>query len=393
MMQDDRQAGCMTEAAIDTEMRQAAAAFCPEASTIAVVPDHNDLVRVEMADRTFRVRRWPANVAPERIHFVHDLLRTAAEAGLDFVPALHPLPDGSTLLRLGPHSYDATRWIPGRTPERREAPIGADGHSILLPAPLAMATHEDLTRRVAQLHEATIPLAARPGAPRVTIQSVFQAVQSAWQAHRARLRPIAPTHPIIQRWLRTGERAISGADRAFAQYQPAEPGRLVPCHLNLWPAHVILGRREGQEQVVGLIDFTEAAIAVRLLDLAQVATRFSPWTDEIAELVTGAYSEVMALTPEERRLLPAMAALDLVAETGRLLTLAYAPARHTGPDRSLTLRDGGEALTRSLENATAALYRSERPSKAPRRQWIRREPRGGPPRGRGSKRNHGDKPR
>jgi Ser/Thr protein kinase RdoA (MazF antagonist) len=376
----------MTEAAINNEMRQAATTFFPKASAVVAVPNDDALVRVETAAGEFRVRRWPAPIAPERIRFVHHLLTTAADAGLDFVPVLHPLPDGSALLRLGPHNYDATTWISGRTPERREAPIGADGRPILLPAPLATATHADLTRRVAQLHEATAPLAARAGAPRVTVQSVFQAVQSAWQAHRTRLRPISPAHPIIQRWLRTGERAIPAAERAFAQYQPAEPGRLAPCHLNLWPAHVILGRREGQEQVVGLIDFAEAAIAVRLLDLAQVATRFSPWTDEIAELVTGAYSEVATLTPEERRLLPAMAALDLVAETGRLLTLAYAPARHADLPRSLTLRDGGESLTRSLENATAALYRSERPSKAPRRQWVRRQPRGGPPRDRGDKR-------
>jgi Ser/Thr protein kinase RdoA (MazF antagonist) len=383
----------MTEAAINNEMQQAAKSFFPEASAVIAVPDGDDLVRVETASGNFRVRRWPVNVAPERIRFVHDLLTTTADAGLEFVPMLHPLPDGSPLLQIGPHSYDATTWIPGRTPERHAAPLGPDGQPILLPAPLATATHEDLTRRVAQLHEATAPLAARPGAPQVTIQSVFQAVQSAWQAYRTRLRPSAPAHPIIQRWLRTGERAIPAAERAFAQYQPAEPGRRVACHLNLWPAHIILGRREGQEQVVGLIDFTEAAIAIRLLDLAQVATRFSPWTDEIAELVTGAYSEVATLTPEERRLLPAMAALDLVAETGRLLTLAYAPARHADLPRSLTLRDGGESLTRSLENATSALYRSERPSKAPRRQWVRREPRGGPPRGQSSKRDRGDKSR
>ncbi|HET8524882.1 MAG TPA: phosphotransferase [Thermomicrobiales bacterium] len=382
----------MTESTIDNELRQAAAAFFPQATAVTAVSDHDDVVRVETGQGDFRVRRWPLNIAPERIRFVHDLLTIATApatgAGLDFIPALHPLPDGALLLHLGRHNYDATTWIPGRTPERHTPPVGPDGESVLLPAPLSTVAHASLTRRSAELHEATAPLAARPDAPRVTVQSVFQAVQTAWQAHRTRLRPISPEHPIIQRWLRTGERAIPAAERAFAQYQPAEPGRQVACHLNLWPAHVILGRREGQEQVVGLIDFTEAAIAIRLLDLAQVATRFSPWTDEIAELVTGAYNEISTLTPEERRLLPAMAALDLVAETGRLLTLAYAPIRRPEQDRSLTLRDGGETLTRSLENATAALYRSERPSKAPRRQWVRRGPgrsqprQGGTPRGR-----------
>jgi Ser/Thr protein kinase RdoA (MazF antagonist) len=359
----------MTDQSPDIQLQQAASVFFPEAASIVAVPGHANLVRVEAPSGEWRVRQWPVSTAPERIQFVHAVLDTAAQAGLAFTPRLHHAAKGS-LLHLEGRSFDATSWIPGRPAGRYQQAESSAGELPHVPASLSQPTLAVLTARVAELHEALRPAASRPDAPRVTIQGIERAVHAAWQSQRDRLRPVAARTPMVQRWLRTAERGLPVAEEALAGTSVDFARREVVGHFGLWPAHVILRRTAGEEQIAGLIDFSQAAAGPPVLDLAQVATRFANWSADTVELVTGAYSGVAALPPEDRRLFPAVAVLDLTAEVGRLLSAIYAgPDEGRGP-APVHLRSGADALLTSLEVATTALVRLQGPDRPPRRQWV-----------------------
>ncbi|MGH2535034.1 MAG: phosphotransferase enzyme family protein [Thermomicrobiales bacterium] len=365
----------MTDNLPDDQLTQAARAFFPDATTITPLPGHADLVRVEAASGEWRVRRWPADVAPERIRFIHDLLDAAASASLLFTPRLHRTPDGA-LVRLDDRAFDATSWLPGRTAVRHQPSVGSIGESLHVPAPMSRATQADLTARVAELHAALVPLSHRADAPAVTLHGIEHAVRASWQTNRERLRPVATRTPLVQRWLRTAERALPAAEQVLSGASSAFHERQVVGHFGLWPAHVIVRRSAGEERVAGLIDFARAAVGPPVLDLAQAVTRFGGWSPESVEQVTGAYSAVTDLPPEDRRLLPAVAALDLTAEIGRLLTATFATERPDAAPAPSSLRAGMDTLLTSLEAATAALIRLEGPDRPPRRQWVpgRRKP-------------------
>jgi hypothetical protein len=152
---------------------------------------------------------------------------------------------------------------------------------------------------------------------------------------------------------------------------------LVIGHLNLWPAHLLVSRVEGNEEISGLIDFADAAASSPLVDLAQLIVHFSGWTGSTAEEAIGAYVDVRPLAPEERRSLPAVAGLDLVVETGRLLTLGYATPAVAESGRAETVRNGAAVLLQSLEAVTPAVQRGDRPEPSRARKWDYSTRRGG----------------
>jgi hypothetical protein len=167
---------------------------------------------------------------------------------------------------------------------------------------------------------------------------------------------------------------------------PEGPGARVVLHLGLWPAHVLLGeRRDGGDDAIGLIGWEGAAAGSPLLDLAHLTTRCRGWSAPNAELVLAAYAALRPLAPEERRGLPAVAALDLVAAAGHLLDLAYGPRGEEAWPPPTALRAGAEFLVASLEAAAAVAAQGDAPRKGAARRWQHRpKPSPGGARGGGS---------
>jgi aminoglycoside phosphotransferase (APT) family kinase protein len=145
------------------------------------------------------------------------------------------------------------------------------------------------------------------------------AVRQAHGRHLAALRPRATREPAIQRWLATSERLLARAEPAVDAAAESGPRPASIVHLGLWPAHVLLA----EEHVSGLLGWERAAAGSPLLDLAQATLRLQGWSEDAVEMAVGAYGDVQSLSPEERRLLPAIAALDAVAATGRLLEQTF----------------------------------------------------------------------
>ena len=141
------------------------------------------------------------------------------------------------------------------------------------------------------------------------------------------------------------------------------------------------GRRTSFWRVIhstGLLGWDRVAAGSPLLDIAQATLRLQGWSDEAVEVALGAYAEARPLSPEERRLLPAVAALDAVATTGRLLEQTYAVEETARPPT--VLRAAIDMMLRSMTALDRSLIEQSTVGKSKRTPW-RRGPRPTPPRG------------
>jgi aminoglycoside phosphotransferase (APT) family kinase protein len=139
-------------------------------------------------------------------------------------------------------------------------------------------------------------------------------------------------------------------------------------HLGLWSAHVLL---DG-DALVGLLGWERVAAGSPLLDIAQATLRLQGWSDDAVELALATYAEIRPLSPADRRLLPAVAALDAVATTGRLLEQTYAVEETARPPTAL--RAAIDMMLRSMTALDRSLIAQAKVGKSNRTPW-RRDPR------------------
>lgn len=361
------------------DIRQAALAFFPDAAAMTAYGD--DLLRVEHDDQVWKVRRWRAGATPERVRFVHRVLAAGRTAGLETIPAAAKLADGSgSIVVLNNRIFDAETWLPGAPLATIAQESGPDGEHVNLPVLARPAPWELTIQAVAHLHAATHEAAASRGAPEVPLLAIGEMTRRSWEYHRQKLRPLAPRHPVIQRWIRTAERALFPALSAIEAAPDLAQSTEVGGHQDLWPSHVLWlrGGRDGgggPARLGGIIDFAEAAASSPLVDLAHLVTHFGGWTADRAETAMGIYGEIRRLSPDERRLLPAVATLDVIAEAGWLLTIAFALPERAAQAASTQLRMGATALVESLEVVTPVLLRGDAPIKPIKRRWEPRQAR------------------
>lgn len=342
-----------------------------DAAGAVAVAGREHLARVETPSGPWKVRRWPRATPEGRIAFVHAALARARVAGIAIAPAVARLPGaaGRTILLLDGRRYDAQAWLPGQSalpPPAYPMPDITDH----LPASLPEATVAEVARAVSRLHGATLGLAQEPGAPAAPLAGLVPTVRRAWLAQRDRLRPAAPRTPEIQRWLAITERALPAAEAALETNPLVESPSSAVLHRALWPAHLLLpesapGEAPPEGEVVGLIGWEGVAAGSPLLDLAQLVVRCRGWSAGAAEGVIAAYGEIRPLPPEERRLLPVIAALDLVVSAGAILDAGFGPDADGAPPSRL--RVAATFLVNSLEVAAAVVAQGEQPVKHGRR--------------------------
>ncbi len=372
---DRRQEESAATAAIDPAVQAAARRFFPDLTRIEPVGSRRHLARVEAPSGIWCVRRWPADTPHERITFVHRLLTVSRAEGCAFVPVPAELPEtGAAELLLDGAWFDAQSWMPGTSPARGRKIVDDRGRLIHWPAPLPAGMVPEVAGALARWHLATAKLARERAVPVARLDAIVRAVRAAWAGQRQRLRPHAATTPHIQRWLRTSEQVMRVGTAALASTSYLRGGHRAIAHLNLWPAHLLFATTGELPRLTGLLDFAEAAVSTPLMDLGQLLTHFGGWTVAAAEEAIGAYSSVIPLTPEERRLLPVVAGIDTIVETGQLLVLAYASGLRPESAEADALRQGAVAMLVSLENLAPAVLRGDRPARSKARQWERRAP-------------------
>ena len=275
-----------------------------------------------------------------------------------------PTAPGEPSVRIGSRHFDAQDWSPGATPPRSEAagPTRKTA-STFRPCSPQRPSPQSWSRPHDFLSDDVAPSPEFPAAP---LSMLPGAVRQAHERHLAALRARARREPAIQRWLATGERLMAAAE-PIVLGTPEDLGLPASVlHLGLWPAHVLL---DG-DSLTGLLGWERVAAGSPLLDIAQATLRLQGWSDEAVEVALGAYAEARSLSPEERRLLPAVAALDAVATTGRLLEQTYAVDETARPPRRIARGDRYDA---ALDDGARSKLRSHsRPwARASARPWRR----------------------
>jgi hypothetical protein len=352
---------------IGDDLLQAARAFFPDLTAVEAIAGHPDVVKIIAPAGDGRVRRWPAGVPAADIAFSREVMATTRFAGVTPVPRLVALPTApdEPSLRIGSRHFDAQEWAPGAPAPRSEAAWPDPEDRIDIPVVVAPAAFSAMVAAVARLHGATTAIAARRGIPTAPLSMLPGAVRQAHGRHLAALRARARREPAIQRWLATGERLMAAAEPIVlaATEDLGLPASVL--HLGLWPGHVLL---EG-DALTGLLGWERVAAGSPLLDIAQATLRLQGWSDEAVEVALGAYAKARPLSPEERRLLPAVAALDAVATTGRLLEQTYAVDETARPPSAL--RAAIDMMLRSMTALDRNLVAQSTVGKSKRTPWRR----------------------
>jgi len=271
---------------------------------------------------------------------------------------------GSVLQSSG-HLYDALLWQPGAPVPRAESGWPDPEVAIDLPAVLPPAAFAQVVTAMSQMHEATLNMTALPDAPSAPLEMLVGAVQQAHARHRQNLRFRARREPAIQRWLATSERLIAAAEPLMVAASQEEALPQTVLHLGLWPGHVLFESGE----LAGLLGWERSAVGSPLLDIAQGILRLRGWNDEAVEMAVASYGETRSLSPDERRLLPVVAALDAVASTGRLLEQTYSRADAGRPPTAV--RAAIDLMLNSMSSLERNLNALESVGKSRRSPWNR----------------------
>lgn len=351
----------------DEGLRHAAAAFFPGLTACGAVPNAPHLARVRTAGETgngdYLVRRWPEGTTSSRIDVTADTLAFATREHLTTVPAPVQLPaplpgsdDRFALLRDG-QLYSASTWMPGRPLSRYGGFRHPDRRTIDIPLPPSVAAGDvllDAVRTIGRFHDASRSLAKDSRLPAGTLGQMLSASAETWAIQRRTIGPEAAAFPEIRRWLRCGNRVIPAAQDRIAAFG-GRNDRSAIIHGDLWPIHLLIEGGASAPTLRGVVGWSGVLAGSRVIDLAHLAVHVSAWSAATAESILGAYTEVAPLSPEERRIMPVVAALDLVGRVGSLLHTAFVDERDIGDEASPILRSGLKTLLVSLENLTQVL--------------------------------------
>jgi Ser/Thr protein kinase RdoA (MazF antagonist) len=247
------------------------------------------------------LRAWPSEaIASSRLQWIHDLMRSARGAGLDFVPRLFQTSAGATWISAAGRLWEATSWMPGRanyhdhpSPERLEAACGALAalHRVWGSINSTKGACPAVGRRLARFDEWKALLA------------------SGWRPDFGDSRDsIAPT--ARRSWavlLRRADRIPNDLSEWADQHM-----RLQPCLCDVWHDHVLF---EG-DTVSGVVDYGGVKVDHVAIDLARLLGSLVEDDSEARAIGLRAYGRGLRLSDDEVRL------VDVLDRTGILLGLA-----------------------------------------------------------------------
>lgn len=313
------------------------------------------------ADRTVtfpggeaRIRHWDAPATVERVTAIRSLLRRVpAGSG---IPT--PIGDDDAVVMIGGRIYDAVT-VTGGLPLNRHGLFAVPGRGEVAIPLHETADHGDMLVEAAQVlakvHSATReqPQLAELGA--TSALDLHVGAKARWQEARKRLGSHAESLQEVRRWLRCGNRVIPiAADRLRAAGDVAF-GSPVLIHGDVWPAFLMVDEPSTPRQLKAVAGWSSASAGSAVLDLAQLSVRTTGWSEATVESVLGAYSDHAELLPAARRIVPVVAAVDLLDQLGHLLEIAYLDDTIVNHPAQPFIRGGIKVLLRSLEQLTNVL--------------------------------------
>ena len=340
-----------------------------------------------------RIRAWAPPATAERV--------TAIRALLDRVPPETPIPrpvgaPGDVLLLSG-RIADACTALDG-LPLNRHGRFAVPGHG-----EIAIPLHEsndpgemlvETARVLAHVHAATRGQPELAAAGHLSALELHVAAKARWQDARKRLGSHAENLVEVRRWLRCGNRVIPIAgDRLHASGEVATSSPVL-IHNDIWPADVLVDTPSLPTQLRGVVGWTSALAGSPVIDLARLSARVTGWSEASVESILGAYSEIAPLQPTERRLVPVIAAVDLLDRLATLLEVAYLDDSVANDPAQPFIRGGIKVLLRSLERLANVLAPPEPQTRRPPGRGFRsagRRPSTPPPARPGSRRSRREK--
>lgn len=260
------------------------------------------LWRIDGAAGAYCLRAWPSgDPAPQRLHWIHGLMKAARGADLEFVPAIAATEDGRSWVTHAGRLWDLTSWMPGRadfqehpTPARLEAACTtlARLHGIWFSIADQVGPCPAVKRRL-EIARNWIGLIRSGWQPPFGLDAgdpVRPWAEKAWYLSRALIDTVPPA---LETW---AERVVP----------------LQPCLCDIWHDHVLFAG----DTVTGLIDYGGVKFDHVAVDLARLLG--SMVEDNADERSAGlrAYARLRPLSWEEEAL------VHLLDETGAIIALA-----------------------------------------------------------------------
>jgi hypothetical protein len=328
-------------------------------------------IAVTAGGEAARIREWAPPTTTERVAAIRTLLGRAPDgtriprpvgAPGDVAMLAGRVADACTVIEGLPLNRHGRFDVPGR------GEVAIPLHESTDPGDMLVET----ARVLARVHAATREGPELAATGQLSALELHVAAKARWQEARKRLGTHAENLPEVRRWLRCGNRVIPIAgDRLHAAGEAAS-GHPVLIHNDLWPADLLVDTPSLPKELLGVVRWTSALAGSPVIDLAQLSVHVSGWSAGRTESILGAYSELAPLRPAERRLVPVVAAVDLLDQLARLLEIAYLDDAIANDPAQPFIRGGIKVLLRSLEQLTDVL--------APPEPHTRR-PGGGPGRG------------
>jgi Ser/Thr protein kinase RdoA (MazF antagonist) len=250
----------------------------------------------------FSLKAWPpGDPSPDRLRWVHHLMRLARNQGLLFVPALWETRDRSTAVHHAGRLWELTAWMPG----------AANFHDGPTAAKLRAAC-----AAVAHLHHVWAhvePLAGPCPAVRRRYERArewLQWIKDGWQPPLQHSRA-----PELRTWsARACTLLPAGVSHVLRVLQPWIDRRLPlqPCLCDVWHDHVLFTGNE----VTGLIDYGALKIDHVAVDLARLLGSMVADDAAMRDMGLRAYTRLRPLSAEEQEL------VDDLDRTGTIIGMS-----------------------------------------------------------------------
>jgi homoserine kinase type II len=275
------------------------------------------LWKVTTADgRAFCLRRWPGeHPSPERLRFIHDVLREVA-AHLPIVAAPIAAAAGGSFVEHAGHRWELTRWLPGQANYRAQP----------TPVRLRAAMHS-----LARFHRLAAAQGRHAGVPRAFVDRLQRHAElrggelaAIWQALGS------PLGNDIDCWARRLFTLASQRLAAAENWEKvARPPRhwLQPAIRDIHHDHVLFTG----DEVTGLVDFGALRIDTPLADIARLVGSLAGDDPPARRLALDAYAEILLLGEHDRQLVEWLDQTGIVLGTLNWLSWLYVERRDMGP--------------------------------------------------------------
>ena len=271
------------------------------------------------------LRRWPSeHPSPDRLRFIHDVLRHLAAEGIDFVPVPIPAINGESFVEIDGHLWEIAPWLPGeacgwgfaqQTPGKFHASVGSLRESTATPIANGIASQRPSEKKLvaaltalARLHLALARHPSAVAAPAVSPgilerqRRLTELLQGGLERITNAARPeIWPElTPLAREILKLFPLAAPLVQQELAAAAVlAVP--LQPCLRDIWHEHVLF---DG-DRVTGIIDFGALRVESVAADLARLLGSLAGDDADHWRVGLAAYQSLRRLSSAEQTLVRA----------------------------------------------------------------------------------------